>query len=112
MQRHPIKMNFIGAGATVPLIATRECPYSCYHYCTYPLQQGRKVRARDPQAIVAEMIHWSEQLGVVNFSFRDPVFSINRKHTIELCDEIQRSGRKFNLAVETHLKNIDEELGT
>ena len=30
----------------IPILATRGCPYSCFFYCTYPLQQGRKVRAR------------------------------------------------------------------
>ena len=73
---------------TVPIIATRGCPYSCFKYCVYPLQQGRVVRQRNPQKIVDEFEHWKKNFGIKMFIFRDPVFSINRKHTIELCNEI------------------------
>ena len=104
------RMSFIGGGAAVPIIANRGCPYSCAYYCTYPLQQGKKVRARKPEDIVEEMLYWHEKYGVSNFSFRDPVFSINRKHTIELCDRIIATGKKFRFGIETHLKNIDDEL--
>lgn len=108
--RHPPRMGFLGGGVSIPILATRGCPYSCFHYCTYPLQQGRKVRPRDPARVVAEMAHWQDALGATSFIFRDPVFSINRKHTLALCDEIERSGRRFAFAVETHLNNIDDEL--
>lgn len=94
----------------LPIQATRGCPYSCFEYCVYPLQQGRKVRGREPQKIVEEMIYWQDTLGITLFIFRDPVFSINRKHTLELCEAIEASGRKFSFVAETHLNNIDDEL--
>ena len=107
----PPKMRLLGNGkAAIPILATRGCPYSCFYYCTYPLQQGRKTRPRDPDRVVAEMAHWQDTLGVSSFIFRDPVFSINRKHTMALCDAISKSGRKFEFAVEAHLNNIDDEL--
>ncbi len=108
---HPPKFNLLVNNAHVlPIAATRGCPYSCFHYCVYPLQQGRKVRLRDPARIVAEMAHWQDMLDVSLFIFRDPVFSINRKHTLALCDALRDSGRRFSFIVETHLNNIDEEL--
>ena len=94
----------------LPLIATRGCPYSCSHYCVYPLQQGKQPRLRSPRKIVEEMCHWQDTRGVSLFMFRDPVFSLNRKHTLRLCDEIMQSERRFHFIVETHLNNIDEEL--
>jgi radical SAM superfamily enzyme YgiQ (UPF0313 family) len=108
---HAPRFNLLANDASVlPIAATRGCPYSCFHYCVYPLQQGRKVRLRDPANIVAEMAHWQDTLGVSMFIFRDPVFSINRKHTLALCDALRDSGRRFSFIVETHLNNIDEEL--
>lgn len=105
------RYKLLGLGETfLPILASRGCPYSCYHYCTYPLQQGRKLRTRSAQNIVAEMSHWQDTLGVSLFMFRDPVFSINRRHTVQLCEEIIASGRRFKFIVETHLKNLDEEL--
>ena len=94
----------------IPLLATRGCPYSCRFYCTYPLQQGVKVRQRNPRLIVNEMKHWKSTLGVNFFIFRDPVFSINRKHTIELCNELIESKEKFQFIIETHLNNLDLNL--
>ena len=94
----------------IPLLATRGCPYSCRFYCTYPLQQGIKVRQRNPKLILKEMKHWKKNLGVNFFIFRDPVFSINRKHTIELCDVLINSNENFQFIIETHLNNLDLEL--
>lgn len=94
----------------LPILASRGCPYSCFHYCTYPLQQGRKVRLRSPEKIVEEMIHWQDTLGVSLFIFRDPVFSIDRQHTLQLCELLISSRRKFKFVIETHLNRIDCEL--
>ena len=49
-------------------------------------------------------------LKVKNFIFRDPVFSIDRKHTIKLCEEIIKEKLNVNICIETHLKNVDNEL--
>ena len=31
------------------------------------------------------------------FTFRDPVFSINKKHTLEFCNEMQNRNVRVNL---------------
>ena len=104
------KMKFIGNGPAINIYASKGCPYSCFYYCVYPLQQGRKLRLKSPQRVLDEMVFFYKTLKVKNFIFRDPVFSINRKHTVEVCDKIIESKNKFNLCIETHLKNIDNEL--
>ncbi len=95
---------------TIPLLATRGCPYSCFHYCVYPLSQGRKIRSISPERIVNEIKFWVDNYKVKSFVFRDPVFSINRKHTIDLCHEIIKSNLKIEFSVETHLNNMDDEI--
>jgi hypothetical protein len=103
-------MKFLGKGPAINLYASKGCPYSCFYYCVYPMQQGRKLRLKSPKKVVEEMIYFFHKLNVKNYIFRDPVFSIDRKHTILLCEEIIKSKIKFNIAIETHLKNIDNEL--
>ena len=103
-------MKFLGNGPTININASRGCPYSCFHYCVYPLQQGRKLRVKSPKRILEEMNYFNDKLGVSNFIFRDPVFTLDRNHTIEICEEIINSNKKFNICIEAHLKNIDEEL--
>ena len=49
-------------------------------------------------------------MNVKMFIFRDPVFSINKKHTLEFANELinRKLGLKF--IIETHLKILDNEL--
>ncbi len=112
VKKYPLKNNFVGFNSkiAIPLLATRGCPYSCFHYCTYPLQQGRKIRHRSVENIVKEMKHWIKSLKTNKFIFRDPVFSIDRKHTVSLCEAIIRENLKIEFLIETHLKNLDDEM--
>mgnify|MGYP001178843901 CR=1 FL=1 len=112
LKNYKLRNNFLGfnSKSAIPIVATRGCPYSCFNYCTYPLQQGRKVRLRSIKNIVTEIKYWIETIGTNKFIFRDPVFSINRKHTIELCKEIINQKLKIEYLIETHLKNLDDEM--
>ena len=112
VKKYPLKNNFVGFNSkiAIPLSASRGCPYSCFHYCTYPLQQGRKVRYRSVQNVIKEIKYWIEKLKTNKFTFRDPVFSINRKYTVSLCEQIIKENLKVEFQIETHLKNLDDEL--
>lgn len=104
------RMSFLGSGPAVNINASRGCPYSCFYYCVYPLQQGRKLRLKSSDKLISEMKYLHRELKVNNFLFRDPVFSIDKKHTLEICDKIIDEDLKFNIGIETHLKNIDFDL--
>ena len=99
-----------GFEKSLPILATRGCPYSCFKYCVYPLQQGRKPRQREVNKIVDEMEYWNKKLHVRMFIFRDPVFSINRKHTIAFCKELMDRKLNVRFIIETHLRILDSEL--
>ena len=99
-----------GTEKSLPILATRGCPYSCFKYCVYPLQQGRKPRHREPKSIVDELEYWNRKFEVKMFIFRDPVFSINRKHTIEFCEKLISKNLNIRFIIETHLRILDGEL--
>ena len=99
-----------GFEKSLPILATRGCPYSCFKYCVYPLQQGRKPRQREVNKIVDEMEYWNKKFNVRMFIFRDPVFSINRKHTIAFCKELIDRKLNIRFIIETHLRILDSEL--
>ena len=111
-KKFPLRNDFFSLNQkiAIPLLGTRGCPYSCFFYCTYPLQQGRKVRARSVDNIIQEIKHWKKELGTNKFVFRDPVFSINRKHTIEFCKKVIEQNLNISFMVETHLNNLDDEM--
>ena len=112
VKKYPLENNFLSNNSkiAVPIYATRGCPYSCFNYCTYPLQQGRKVRFRSVTNIIDEIKFWKKKLNTNKFVFRDPVFSINRKFTVKLCEKIIKEDLKIEFLIETHLKNLDDEL--
>ena len=112
IKNYPLRNNFFGLNQkiAIPLLGTRGCPYSCFNYCTYPLQQGRKVRARSVENIILEIKFWQKKLGTSKFVFRDPVFSIDKKHTIRLCKEIIQQSLNIKFMIETHLNNLDNEM--
>jgi radical SAM superfamily enzyme YgiQ (UPF0313 family) len=111
LAKHSLKFGLLSMSKRmIPMLATRGCPYNCQEYCTYPLQQGRAVRNRDAKLIVDEMEFWADSKDCDLFIFRDPVFSLNRSHTVELCKELIKRKCKFKFIIETHLKNIDNDL--
>jgi len=111
-KKFPLKNNFLGFNSktSIPILASRGCPYSCSYYCTYPLQQGKKVRYRSAENVIEEIKYWIKNLNTNKFAFRDPVFSINRKFTVLLCEKIIKENLKIEFLIETHLKNLDDEL--
>ncbi len=111
-KKFPLRNGFFSLNQkiAVPLLGTRGCPYSCFFYCTYPLQQGRKIRARSVENIIEEIKYWKKELGTNKFVFRDPVFSINRNHTIDFCKKVIDEKLNITFLVETHLNNLDDEM--
>jgi len=102
--------KLFGFRKSIPILATRGCPYSCSRYCVYPLQQGKTIRQRSPKNIVDEIEYWKKNHNVSMFIFRDPVFSINKKHTIKFCNELINRNLKVKFVIETHLRILDKEL--
>ena len=74
------------------------------------MQQGRKPRQREPKLIVDELEYWNKEFDVKMFIFRDPVFSINKKHTIEFCNELINRNLNIRFVIETHLRILDSDL--
>jgi len=101
--------SLFGKFISVPILGTRGCPYSCFKYCVYPLQQGRNVRQRTPKNIVDEIEYWSNKK-VKMFIFRDPVFSINKKHTVDFCNKLIERNLNIKFVIETHLRILDNDL--
>lgn len=93
-----------------PFITTRGCPYSCREYCTYPTSQGKKILQEPVDKITEKLSLLSHRFSNAHVVFRDPVFSINIKHTKQLLKKIGDAKLKMDFSAELHLNNIDDEL--
>ena len=104
------KLSFLSLKKMVPIYMTKGCPFSCSTYCTYPLEQGSTVRAREIPELIKEIIYIQERYNIYNFLFRDPVFTINKNLVINFCNQLEHLKVPINFAIETHLELLDEEL--
>jgi len=72
--------------------------------------QTARFRAAGAPYVVDEIQHHQKTCGVRSFVFRDNIFSINKKKTVELCEEILRRGVRVEFSCETRTDCLTEEL--
>ncbi|MFH1611662.1 MAG: radical SAM protein [bacterium] len=71
------------------MITSRGCCYQCT-YCMASFMWQRKVRYRSIENVVDEIEECLNKYGIGEFNFHDELFTINKKRTIEFCQEINK----------------------
>ena len=75
-------------GRSMPMIATRGCPYKCT-FCSSPQMWTTKYVVRDPDDVADEIADYVERYGVQNVNFSDLTAITRRKWTLEFCDALE-----------------------
>lgn len=88
--------------------ASRGCPYKCL-FCSLSAV-SKIIRFRNPAAVANEMKEVYRITGSRHFMFMDDCFTMNRKYTITLCNEILKQKTKFCWHVQTRVNLVDDEL--
>ncbi len=88
----------------------RGCPYPCT-YCSPTLRNsyGTAYRHRSPENVLAE-VELLRSLGFTVLHFKDDVFSLDREHTLALCDALASQRRPLPFTVQTRVDHVDAEL--
>jgi radical SAM superfamily enzyme YgiQ (UPF0313 family) len=98
-------------GMTVPILATRGCPYQCT-FCSSPQMWTTRWFARDPVDVADEIEHYVKEYGATNFPFQDLTAIIKRDWIVAFSKELIR--RELNvtwqLPVGTRCEVVDEEV--
>jgi radical SAM superfamily enzyme YgiQ (UPF0313 family) len=81
-------------GGSVNIQTKRGCPYLCT-YCSYPVLEGRGIRARDPELVVDEIERALRDYETEYFFFVDNVFNNPSGHAAEICESILRRNLKI-----------------
>ena len=68
MARH--QMNGLNMGRSMPLLATRGCPFQCT-FCSSPTMWTQRYIPRDPKAVVDEIEGYVRERRVSNVDFQD-----------------------------------------
>jgi radical SAM superfamily enzyme YgiQ (UPF0313 family) len=94
--------------APVPVQTRRGCPLSC-SYCSTPTIEGKLVRWRSPESVVAWMSRWVGE-GFRNFYFVDNTFNLPPSYAMNLCAKIIAAGLKISWRCILFPGGIDEPL--
>ncbi|MEI6207209.1 MAG: radical SAM protein [Desulfuromonadales bacterium] len=74
---------------SVPIISSRSCPHSC-PFCSMYMAMGPKWRTRSAANVVDEIEYVYRTFGHQHYSFMDDNFSLSKRRTIDICEEIIR----------------------
>ena len=92
------------------MLASRGCPYSCFIYCPYAINSGRKSRLRSIDGVIGEMEYLKKEYGVRAIDFRDPIFTLNRERIIKFSKELISRKSDIIWSCETRIDCLDKEL--
>jgi len=88
------------------LTASIGCPFSC----TYCVDRHIPYQERSVENTIAEIEQCVDKFGIKEITFLDSTFSLNRQHSIKLCNEINKHKLKFKWAIRTRPDMVDDEL--
>lgn len=87
----------------------RGCAFQCA-YCDYPDLEGRKVRTRDPERVVDEMIARGTAPGVSHLFVVDSVFNVPRSHALAICEGLAGRGAPVPWVAYVSPASLDDAL--
>jgi len=91
------------------IITSRGCPFNC-GFCGARSIWGKRVRFRNVENVIAEILEVRDKYGVNKFNFWDNTFTVNRRMTVELCRRLIDNRLDITWGCLTRLDRIDEEL--
>ncbi|MDP8233439.1 MAG: radical SAM protein [Candidatus Saelkia tenebricola] len=89
------ELNYhISRGRTIPMLATRGCPYSC-SFCSNPHMWSTPWITRGASLVVDEMQHYITRYRADNFVFSDLTAMVTKESIVNLCCDIIK--RRLNI---------------
>jgi len=101
----------VNRGRSMPVLATRGCPYRCT-FCSNPAMWGTRWVSRAPAEVLEEMLRYKSEYNIQNFDFYDLTAIVKKSWIVEFCQLIIASGVQFTwqLPSGTRSEAIDEEV--
>jgi radical SAM superfamily enzyme YgiQ (UPF0313 family) len=101
----------VDAGMTMPILATRGCPYGCT-FCSNAMMWHRRWYARDPVSVVDEIAFYNQRYAATNFPFHDLTAILKKDWILAFCRELDRRGLSitWQLPGGTRCEVIDDEV--
>jgi len=101
----------VNRGRSMPMLASRGCPYSCT-FCSNPQMWGTRWVARDVKDVVNEIEFYIKTYNITNIDFYDLTAIVKKKWIIDFCKELLK--RKIDITWQlpsgTRSEAIDEDV--
>jgi radical SAM superfamily enzyme YgiQ (UPF0313 family) len=91
------------------IMASRGCPFNC-SFCASPKMWGRRYRARSTENVMEEIDELVNRWGARALWVFDDTFTIDRKRTLAICDEIAGKFPFLRWFCEIRVDTVDLEL--
>jgi radical SAM superfamily enzyme YgiQ (UPF0313 family) len=88
------QLNGVNLGRSMPLLATRGCPYQCT-FCSNPNMYTTRWYPRNPVDVVDEMEEYNRKYRVTNFDFQDLTAFVRRSWIVDFTQELIRRNCSF-----------------
>jgi len=88
---------------------SKGCAYDCC-YCPYPFGFGERFLYRSPDRVVADIERLVKEHGVEQICFRDQVFTVNKKHTTAICEQLIEKNLGIEWVCETRYDVVNLDL--
>jgi len=88
MDRYKQKLEHLNLPSHV-ILTSRGCPYNC-SFCSARLLWNCHYSKRSATNVVDELEHLVDRYSIEGFKIFDSTFTINRRHVLSICDEINK----------------------
>jgi radical SAM superfamily enzyme YgiQ (UPF0313 family) len=90
------------------LVTSRGCPARCA-FCNTPQYWGSRIRFHSVDHVLAELHALRERFGLLEVSFRDDTFTVDRRRVLELCRRMTEEGLGFLWDCQSRVNAVDED---
>jgi radical SAM superfamily enzyme YgiQ (UPF0313 family) len=84
----------VNRGRSIPMLATRGCPYQCT-FCSSPSMWTTRYVARDPAKVLDEIQGYIDSYKAENIDFYDLTAIVKKEWILAFCRKIEERGMKF-----------------
>ncbi len=109
MRMYDRALSYLSVKPVDTMSTLRGCPYNCA-YCETRELWGTTCRAFSPRRVTDEIKHMVENYGSKGIYFVGDNFTINKKRTSELCQQIRESKIDIKWTCETRADLVSKEL--
>ncbi len=108
MGSYGMELEYLGLPAT-SIVTARGCPVAC-SFCSASKMYGRSYTTRSPAKVVNEVEGLVENYGIEGIKIFDSTFTLNKKHVLGFCDELERRGLAMPWECEVRVGTVDRPL--